>query len=342
MSRLSRRSFFAASAMLAAGPAFSAPRKQPTPAPVPEVGRSGSVDVVMVGAGAAGIAAARRARRGRQALRAGRGGRHGRRPLHHRQQDLRRAVRSRRPLDLHCRHQSGGEARAADRARSSIRRRPASACASAGATRAKARWRIFSPRWCAPTAPSRTPPAAAPTSPARRRCRKDLGDWRPSIEFVLGPYGCGKDLREVSAVDFCRVGRARQRRVLPPGVRRAARQARAGLPVQLATPVTPDRMVARGRVESSRQRKGRFAARAVIVTVSTNVLTAGKIKFAPELPKRASRRRRQAQARQPTITWRWNSPAIRSGCAATSWCSRNRRATDRRDVRQCVGHRRSA
>ena len=60
MSRLSRRSFLAASAMLAAGPAFSAPRKQPTPAPVPEVGRSGSVDVVVVGAGAAGIAAARR------------------------------------------------------------------------------------------------------------------------------------------------------------------------------------------------------------------------------------------------------------------------------------------
>ena len=58
---------------------------------------------------------------------------------------------------------------------------------------------------------------------------KDLGDWRPSIEFVLGPYGGGKDLAEVSAVDFA-ARRARQRRVLPPGVRRAARQARADPP----------------------------------------------------------------------------------------------------------------
>jgi monoamine oxidase len=32
--------------------------------------------------------------------------------------------------------------------------------------------------------------------------------------------------------------------------------------------------------------RGRFDARAAIVTVSTNVLTSGKIKFAPELPKR--------------------------------------------------------
>src|SRR5712692_10416209 len=58
MRRLSRRSFLAASAALAAGPALGATRK--SPAPAPEVGRSGSVDVVIVGAGAAGIAAARR------------------------------------------------------------------------------------------------------------------------------------------------------------------------------------------------------------------------------------------------------------------------------------------
>src|SRR3954453_5904281 len=33
---------------------------------------------------------------------------------------------------------------------------------------------------------------------------KDLGDWRPAVEFVLGPYTCGKTLDEVSAVDFSR------------------------------------------------------------------------------------------------------------------------------------------
>src|SRR5215475_11272477 len=51
MPRISRRSFLAASAALAARPAAAAPPSRPaTPAP----------DVIIVGAGAAGIAAARR------------------------------------------------------------------------------------------------------------------------------------------------------------------------------------------------------------------------------------------------------------------------------------------
>jgi len=33
---------------------------------------------------------------------------------------------------------------------------------------------------------------------------KDLGDWRPAVEFVLGPFGCGKNLDEISAMDFAR------------------------------------------------------------------------------------------------------------------------------------------
>ena len=35
---------------------------------------------------------------------------------------------------------------------------------------------------------------------------KDLGEWRPTIEFVLGPYDCGKELAEVSTVDLSRSG----------------------------------------------------------------------------------------------------------------------------------------
>src|SRR5262249_58967283 len=54
---LPRRSFLAASAAtLTAAPALGAPR----PAPAPDVPRSGWVDAVIVGAGAAGIAAGRR------------------------------------------------------------------------------------------------------------------------------------------------------------------------------------------------------------------------------------------------------------------------------------------
>ena len=55
--------------------------------------------------------------------------------------------------------------------------------------------------------------------------------------------------------------------------------------MQLATPATQIEWWSRTNVFVTTSR-GRFDARAAIVTVSTNVLTAGKIKFAPELPKR--------------------------------------------------------
>ena len=105
--KISRRSFLATAAALAARPAAAA-----TPQPA-----SAAVDVIIVGAGSAGIAAARRiAAAGRRyVLR--RGVRSYRRPLHHRHQDLRRAVRSRRPLDLRARPQSADQADAAPRHR---------------------------------------------------------------------------------------------------------------------------------------------------------------------------------------------------------------------------------
>ena len=57
------------------------------------------------------------------------------------------------------------------------------------------------------------------------------------------------------------------------------------MPVELANPVTRISWGPRGGVEVETAR-GQFEARAVIVTVSTNVLAAGKIKFTPDLPKR--------------------------------------------------------
>src|SRR5438552_2272525 len=58
MSRLTRRSFLAASAAVAAGPAAAERAQKKGPRP-PEEPRT-AIDVVIVGAGAAGIAAARR------------------------------------------------------------------------------------------------------------------------------------------------------------------------------------------------------------------------------------------------------------------------------------------
>jgi monoamine oxidase len=110
---------------------------------------------------------------------------------------------------------------------------------------------------------------------------KDLVEWRPTIDFILGAYGCGKDLAEVSTADLARAGErdngvfCRQglgtllARLAPPGV------------AQLATPVTRIRPAGSIEVETGH---GQFRADAAIVTVSTNVLTSGKIKF--DLPKR--------------------------------------------------------
>ena len=46
--------------------------------------------------------------------------------------------------------------------------------------------------------------ARAATAPARRRCRRIWANGARSVEFVLGPFGCAKDLADVSALDFAR------------------------------------------------------------------------------------------------------------------------------------------
>ena len=86
----------------------------------------------------------------------------------------------------------------------STRRRGDSGCGSAAATRAKASLRISWPRSCAAIARSRMPRAARSTCPACRRCRRILLDLQAAVEFFLGPWGCGKDLREISAMDFAK------------------------------------------------------------------------------------------------------------------------------------------
>ena len=112
---------------------------------------------------------------------------------------------------------------------------------------------------------------------------RDLRDWRPTVEFVLGPYGCAKDLREISANDFAKSAERDVDAFCRQGYGALLAKLAAGLPVKLATPVT--RIDTANRLEIETE-KGRLTARAVIVTVSTSALLAGNIKFTPELPKR--------------------------------------------------------
>lgn len=113
---------------------------------------------------------------------------------------------------------------------------------------------------------------------------KDLGDWAATIEFVLGPYASGKDLKDLSATDEVRAQDRNAVVACRQGLGTLMAKLAESLPVALSTPAT--RIVWSGRDVGVETPAGRIAARAVIVTASTNVLTSGAIKFAPELPKR--------------------------------------------------------
>lgn len=113
---------------------------------------------------------------------------------------------------------------------------------------------------------------------------KDLGDWRPAVEFVLGPFGCGKGLDEISAMDFARALERDVDAFCRQGFGALVAKLAIDLPVQLGVPVV--RMQSTRNFVEIETTRGRINARAAIVTVSNGVLDAGKIKFTPDLPKR--------------------------------------------------------
>ncbi|HWP26241.1 MAG TPA: NAD(P)/FAD-dependent oxidoreductase [Xanthobacteraceae bacterium] len=112
---------------------------------------------------------------------------------------------------------------------------------------------------------------------------RELRDWRSTVEFMLGPHFCGKDVHEISAQDFAKAA-ARDRAVFcREGYGALLARLARGLPLRLATPAV--RIEWKDRVEIETE-KGRLNARAVIVTASTDALLSGELKFVPELPKR--------------------------------------------------------
>jgi monoamine oxidase len=111
----------------------------------------------------------------------------------------------------------------------------------------------------------------------------DLGDWRPSVEFVLGPFGCAKELAQVSAADFAKSAERNADVFCRQGFGKLIAALAEGTSVRLSTPVTTIDTRRGLTVETP---KGTISAHAAIVTVSTNVMISGAIKFMPELSKR--------------------------------------------------------
>src|SRR5215468_4830369 len=114
---------------------------------------------------------------------------------------------------------------------------------------------------------------------------KDLGDWQPTIEFAVGPFGCAKDLAEVSALDFSRSLERNNDMFCREGLGTLIARLAEDLPVQLSRPVSRIDWSERNRIEISTAR-GLLVARTVIVTMSTGVLLSDKLRFEPELPRR--------------------------------------------------------
>jgi monoamine oxidase len=113
---------------------------------------------------------------------------------------------------------------------------------------------------------------------------KDLGDWAATAEFVLGANATGKDLKDVSAMDRTRAGDRSGAVSCRQGLGTLIAKLGEQVPLALSTPAS--------RIDWSRRDvtvqtpSGKIAARAAVITVSSDVLASGNIKFTPDLPKR--------------------------------------------------------
>jgi len=286
MKRLTRRSFLAASAAFGAGPAFGAPRQRPAPKPeeTAEPPRSGKVDIVVVGAGAAGIAAARRlsASRGLKFVVLEATGEVGGRCITDNKTfeipfdrgahwiyaaDINPLVRLGAQTGLEIYPAPPGQ-------RLRIGRR----YAREGELEDFLATLVRTNNAMAIAARGRADMSADKALP------KDLGEWRQTIEFATGPFTCGKDLNEVSAVDLARAVHRDNNSYCRQGLGTLLAKLLPADVLLTDTPVNRIMYWGRGPVEVQSNRT-LFTARAVIVTASTNVLTSGKIDFQPNLPK---------------------------------------------------------
>lgn len=118
---------------------------------------------------------------------------------------------------------------------------------------------------------------------ARRALPRGLGDWRQTVEFVLGPFGCAKDLADVSVQDYAMSAEREIDAFCRQGFGALLTRLASGLPVRLDSPVDRIDWSRPALVEVSGA-FGTVRAAQVIVTASTNLVAAGRIRFQPALP----------------------------------------------------------
>jgi monoamine oxidase len=267
MPHLSRRSFLAASAALAARPTFAAPAPS-----------SGPFEVVIIGAGAAGIAAARRlAAAGRRYV-----------VIEARDHIGGRCVTDIESFDVpfdrgaHWIYLPDSNPVTKLTPGPGIDIYPAPQSQKVRIGLRYAREGELEDFLAAQVRTTRAIDEVARKAdiPCEQAVPADLGDWRPAVEFVLGPYACAKDLAHVSSFDFARAAERNAAAFCKQGFGALVAALGQGLNIHLSTPATA--VDARGAL-TVQTAKGAIAARTAIVTVPTNVVASGGLKFNPAL-----------------------------------------------------------
>jgi monoamine oxidase len=113
---------------------------------------------------------------------------------------------------------------------------------------------------------------------------KDLGDWAGTAEFILGANFAGKDLKDISVVDKARAQDRNTAIACRQGLGTLIAKLGEQVPLSLSTPAK--RLSWSRRDVMVETPNGKIVARAAVVTVSSNVLAGGTIKFDPDIPKR--------------------------------------------------------
>jgi monoamine oxidase len=272
---MTRRGFLSASAAFAATPAL---RARAWAAPVPR-----DADIVVIGAGAAGIAAARRVMAANRKVivveAAGQiGGRcltdtttfdapfdRGARWMHN--PDTNPMIRLARNAGLDISAALPGQ-------KIRIGRRNA----RPGETEQFLAALVRANRAIDDASRGRGDPSCASVLP------KDLGDWAGTAEFVLGANATGKDLKEISVIDKARAQERNAVFACRQGLGTLIAKLGEQVPLSLSTPAS--RISWSNRDVTVETPAGKIVARAAVITVSSNVLAAGNIKFTPDIPKR--------------------------------------------------------
>ncbi|HEX9361783.1 MAG TPA: NAD(P)/FAD-dependent oxidoreductase [Bradyrhizobium sp.] len=272
---MTRRGFLSASAAFAATPAL---RARAWAAPVPR-----DADIVVIGAGAAGIAAARRVMAANRKVivveAAGQiGGRcltdtttfdapfdRGARWMHN--PDTNPMIRLARNAGLDISAAPPGQ-------KIRIGRRNA----RPGETEQFLAALVRANRAIDDASRGRGDPSCASVLP------KDLGDWAGTAEFVLGANATGKDLKEISVIDKARAQERNAVFACRQGLGTLIAKLGEQVPLSLSTPAS--RISWSNRDVTVETPAGKIVARAAVITVSSNVLAAGNIRFNPDLPRR--------------------------------------------------------